>query len=154
MKDQLLNFINENTDLDIIKDERNYILCEAFFIPDDENPKEKRKLMIRSIKVDGVPHPGLRTAKLKSKDIDKISRHCKKEGLPVTFKPVIIKGEEVWEWDIALKTQKEKDNARKKMSDNDIKFLNKIIGTGGQDFADYWDTEEQNKIKEIEDKYK
>lgn len=45
----------------------------------------------------------------------------------------------------------------KKLSDNDIKFLDKVIGKGGKDFAEYCDlnvNKDADRIKEIEDKYK
>ena len=130
-KDNLLNFINENTDLEIERDkDHSFIYLEAFFITDKEHEEEKRKLMIRCSSADRISHSGLRTAKLKSRYADAISRHSNEQGLPITFKSTVEHGKEKWTWDIALKTSKERKDAMKKLSDNDIKFLDKVIGKG------------------------
>lgn len=156
-KDNLLNFINENTDLEIEKDsDHSFIYLEAFFIKDEKHPKDKRKLMVRSSSIDRIPHDGLRTAKLKSVDVDKISNKCASYGLPITFNSVDNNGKESWNWDIGFKTEREKKDAMKKLSKNDINFLDIVIGKGGKDFAEYWDLniEDNDKMKMIENKYK
>lgn len=155
--DELLDFINENTDFKI-KKEDSFILAEAFYIDDDKHPAEKRKLMVRSISVDKINHVGLRTVKLKSKSTSNSSNpHTRKEGLPITFTKTGDGENSSWDWDIAFKTEKEKKNALSELDKNDIIFLNKVISKGGEDFAEYWDlniNRDKDRIKEIEDKYK
>lgn len=151
--DDLLTVISENN-YDI-KKENNFIFIEAFYIDDKKHPDEKRKLMIRSYRIDKIKHQGLRTAKLKSKSTaNSKNEHTKKEGLPITFNKNNTSNK--WDWDIGFKTFKEKKKALSELDKNDIKFLNDIIGKGGQDFADYWNlsVDDKDEIKKIEEKYK
>ena len=153
--DALLNFINENSEYELEKD-TDFIIIEAFYITDKKNPKDKRKLMIRSVS-DGINHAGLRTAKLKSTSTDVMKGKTRKQGLPITFKQVENGNKETWEWDIGLKTKKEKQEAYNNLSKKDKEFLNNIIAKGGKDFAEYWDLNRENdndRMAEIEDKYK